>query len=267
MGLILFIFNIILTLNIISKAIIDDIYKQVDIIAYLNDDADIFTVNMLIEDIKSIKSVTDVEYTTKEEALEDYLSIYPDQGNPFDSYGLENPLPANIQITTTSPEDHQAINSILEEKEYASLLMTTVDNSENQSLADKVLAIGTYTKNLVLLIMLIFIITSFIIILNAMHLTIYTRSKEIEIMQLVGAPIRFIKWPFIIEGMAISLSAALISLFLILTFIANLNMPIAISELADLGKLGIIATFQVIISIFIGVFSSNMAIERHLRRS
>lgn len=262
MGLILFIFNIILTLNIISTGIINDIYQQVDIIAYLQDDADIFTVNTMIEEIKSISSVLDVKYTTKEEALEDYLSIYPDQGNPFESYGLENPLPANVQITTTSPEDHQAINAILEKDEYKGLLMTTVDNSENQNLADKVLAIGTYTKNLVLLIMIIFIITSFIIILNAMHLTIYTRSKEIEIMELVGAPISFIKWPFIMEGITISLSAALISLFLIMTFIANLNLPITITELADGEKLAIIAIFQIIISIFIGIFSSNMAIEK-----
>lgn len=267
MGLILFIFNIILTLNIISTGIINDIYQQVDIIAYLQDDADIFTVNTMIEEIKSIGSVLNVAYTTKEEALEDYLSIYPDQGNPFESYGLENPLPANVQITTTSPENHQAINAILEKNEYKDLLMTTMDNSENQNLADKVLTIGTYTKNLVLLIMIIFIITSFIIILNAMHLTIYTRNKEIEIMELVGAPISFIKWPFIMEGITISLSAALISLFLIMTFIANLNLPITISELADGKKLIVIAIFQIIISVFIGIFSSNMAIERHLQKT
>jgi len=265
MALILFIFDIILTLNIISTGIINDIYKQVDIIVYLEDDADIFTINTMIEEIKTVDSVLDVKYTTKEEALADYLAIYPDQENPFETYGLDNPLPANVQITTTSPEAHPAINSILEKTEYKDLLMTTVDNSENQGLADKVLAIGTYTKNLVFLIMLIFIITSAIIILNAMHLTIYYRKKEIEIMELVGAPISFIKWPFVIEGITISLSAALISLFFILTFITSLNLPITISEFTDGKKLIVIALFQIVISIFIGIFSSNTAIERHLK--
>ncbi len=265
MALILFIFNIILSLNVLSTTIIEDIYEQVDVIVYLQDNADIFDINTMIEEITAIEHVLDVKYTTKEEALADYLELYPDQGNPFEKYGLENPLPANVQITTSSPDSHAEINTTLEQ--YDDLTLTTESNAENQSLIDQVVTIGTYTQNLILTIMLIFIITSFLIILNSMYLAIWNRKTEIEIMQLVGAPINSIRFPFIIEGIVISLAAALISLTLIGIFIASLNLPIQITSISTTGSLLIIILFEIIISVSIGILSSSMAIERHLRKT
>jgi len=267
MSLILFIFNVILTINVLSNSIIKDIYKQVDMIIYLQDSADIFEINLLVEELKTIENVIDVTYTTKEEALEDYLSLYPDQENPFTAYGLENPLPANIQITTVSPEDHEKVTEILNKTEYQDLQLTTVDNNENQSLVNQVLSIGTYTKNLTITLLTIFIVTSFIIILNAMYLVIFNRKKELEIMELVGAPLSSIRMPFIIEGAIISLSAATISLFLIGTFISSLNLPVTIESLTTTSKVLTMGIFEIIISIGIGVLSGSMAIEHHLKRN
>jgi len=262
-ALILFIFNVILTINVLSTAIINDIYKQVDIIVYLQDNADIFEVNTLIEKINSMKGVLNVTYTTKEEALADYLELYPEQGNPFEAYGIDNPLPANIQITTESPENHPQINKILEQ--YKDLTLTTESNAENQTLVDQVLAIGTYTQNLILTIILIFVASSFLIIMNAMYLSIWNRRQEIEIMELVGAPLRSIRWPFLIEGAVVSVLATLISLFLIGTFISSLSLPITISSFSTTQSLLIIILFEIIISLSIGVLSSSMAIEHHLK--
>jgi len=263
MALILFIFNVILTINVLSTAIIEDVYEQVDIIVYLEDSADIFEVNTMIEEISSVDKVIAVTYTTKEEALADYLELYPEQGNPFEAYGIENSLPANIQITTESPENHPQINDIVEK--YEDLTLTTESNGENQTLVDQVLTIGTYTQNLILTIMLIFIVASFLIIMNAMYLSIWNRRQEIEIMELVGAPLSSIRWPFLIEGIAVSMLAALISLILIGAFISSLSLPINITSLSSTKSLFVIIVFELVISISIGVLSSSMAIEHHLK--
>ncbi|MGV8982662.1 FtsX-like permease family protein, partial [Clostridium sp.] len=42
-------------------------------------------------------------------------------------------------------------------------------------------------------------------------LTLYSRKKEIGIMKFVGATDWFIRWPFIIEGMMLGISGAIIS--------------------------------------------------------
>ncbi len=259
MSLILFIFNVILTLNSLSTGIIRDIYEQVDIIVYLQDDADIFKINTLVEELSAISEVLDVKYTTKEEALQEYMDIYPQQGNPFEVFGIENPLPANIQITTETPEIHDEINNILDK--YENIILTMENNGENQNLIDKVIAIGTYTQNLILVIMLIFIVTSFLIILNTMYMTVWTRKDEIEIMELVGANLSTIRIPFLIEGFIISMTATLLSLFLIGTFISSLALPI------EIGPLAIVIITEIIISVAVGLLSSSVAIEHHLRHA
>jgi len=113
--------------------------------------------------------------------------------------------------------------------------------------------------------MLIFIVASFLIIMNAMYLSIWNRRQEIEIMELVGAPLSSIRWPFLIEGIAVSMLAALISLILIGAFISSLSLPINITSLSSTKSLFVIIVFELVISISIGVLSSSMAIEHHLK--
>lgn len=259
MSLILFIFNVILTLNSLSTGIIHDIYEQVDIIVYLQDDADIFKINTLTEELSAISEIIDVKYTTKEEALQEYMDIYPEQGNPFEVFGIENPLPANIQITTETPEIHDDINEILEK--YENIILTMENNGENQNLINKVIAIGSYTQNLILVTMLIFIITSFLIILNTMYMTVWTRKDEIEIMELVGANLSTIRTPFLIEGFIISMTATLLSLFLIGNFIVSLALPV------ETGPLAIVIIMEIVISVSVGLLSSSIAIEHHLKHA
>lgn len=78
-------------------------YKEVDMIIYMQDEADIFTINTLVEELSALEETITVTYTTKEGALQEYLDLYPDQEDPFSTYGITNPLPANIKITTSSP--------------------------------------------------------------------------------------------------------------------------------------------------------------------
>ena len=55
---------------------------------------------------------------------------------------------------------------------------------------------------------------SVIIIMNTIKLTVNNRRTEIIIMKYVGATEWFIKWPFVIEGILIGLSGALIPIIL-----------------------------------------------------
>jgi cell division transport system permease protein len=60
------------------------------------------------------------------------------------------------------------------------------------------------------LVMVIGIVVLYIIT-NTIRLTVFARRKEIEIMKLVGATDWFIRWPFMLEGIILGLSGALIS--------------------------------------------------------
>jgi len=266
MGLILFIFNIIITLNLLATGIINEIYQEVDMIVYLQDDADIFQINTLTEELTAMEEIISVKYTTKDEALTEYLQLYPEQQDPFTIYGIDNPLPASIQIITESPENHAVIQKTLALPEYEDLFLTIESNSENQNLVSRVLSIGTYTNNLVMAVLITFLAASFLVILNAIYLTIFNRRKEIEIMELVGADISFIRWPFLFEGIAISGAAVLLSMILISGFISSVNLDSTLMELTSTKKIITIALLQIIMSIGVGTLSSFIAIENHLKR-
>ena len=60
--------------------------------------------------------------------------------------------------------------------------------------------------------MIITLLAAIIIIANTVQLTVHNRRKEINIMKYIGATDRFIRIPFLFEGVIIGLTGALIAL-------------------------------------------------------
>src|ERR687894_2228038 len=54
----------------------------------------------------------------------------------------------------------------------------------------------------------LFLLASILLISNVIRLSIFARRKEIEVMKLVGASDRFVRTPFVFEGMAQGLIGA-----------------------------------------------------------
>ena len=68
-----------------------------------------------------------------------------------------------------------------------------------------------------------------LIISNTIRLSIYSRQDEIELMLLIGATPRFVKIPFLLEGILQGLSGSLISLGLMGTIYIYLKNEFQIS--------------------------------------
>lgn len=264
-GLILFIFNIILTINFLAHSSLQDLGQKVDIIVYLQDNADFLRVNQLMTYLAELPEIQEVNYTSKEAALQSFLEKYPEKSDPFTKYGIPNPLPSNLQIITKTPEDHEKILNLLNQSEYQDLLLEVESNLENQKIVQKLIQIGNSTKHLIWGVILAFMIGSLLIIMNAIHLTIYTRKKEIQIMHLVGADLGFIRLPFLLEGAFYGLCAAFLGFFLLLIFLQGLELK-EINLGAYQINLLLIFLLQLLISGAIGIASSQLAINHYLKQ-
>ena len=55
-----------------------------------------------------------------------------------------------------------------------------------------------------------------LIVVNSIRMALMARAQEIEIMRLVGASDRYVRWPFMLEGVFIGLAGAIITLLLLL---------------------------------------------------
>ena len=265
MALILFIFNIIFSVNLLAQNAIQDLKSKVDLILYLEDNADSLRVNQLVKDLDAFPETTTVTYTSKEQALQDFLDKYSEDMNPFATYDLENPLPASIQIITQTPEDHETILTYLAQEGYNDLLLDTESRAENAQIVDNLLRVTDFSQKVLLGIVIAFILGSILIIANVIQVTIFHRKREIQIMRLVGAGINFIRSPFMIEGAIYGLSSVVISFGLFLLFDVLVDLSSITFSSGEIHYAPLLL-LQIAAGLFLGVLSSLLAINHYLKK-
>lgn len=265
MGLILFIFNVIMVLNVLTESSLEQLAKKIDLIVYVNDSS-VYEVNGLMKEIESLPVVKEVTFTSSAQALEQFLDLYPDKADPFTVYGIENPLPANIRIVTEKPDQHGMVLEYLQESPYAELLLNTESAGENQVIAARLLNVTRFTQKLIVGVVITFILGSLLMIMNAIHLSIFTRKTEIQIMQLVGAKPRMIQFPFLFEGGFYSFIAVFFSFFLLMFFLEGTSLSNYVHFETYWGPLWLFLG-EMVISVGIGVLSSVLATHFYLNRT
>lgn len=261
-ALILFTFNIILSIHLIARTGLDDLQKKVDIILYLKEGAQPIQVAQFVEDLEQVESVKEVIYTSKEDALRNLLNKYPVANDPFGKYGIDNPLPPNINIVTKNAEFHTDIFTLAESNKYRTMFLSLEENSENQKIVAKLLKLTRSSKKILISTLIIFIIASIMIVSNAITLSIYHKRNELNIMKLVGAPPGAIRGPFLIEGITYGLLGFIISILLLYAFLKATELDLISFTLnVELFQFVII---ELLCCVGIGVVSSMISTERYL---
>ena len=114
-------------------------------------------------------------------------------------------------------------------------------------------------------------IISLVIVSNTIRVTMYNRKLEINIMKAVGATDSFIRIPFLVEGVAIGLLSALISMglvyFLYKAVVETLKSVLNIASVVPFGQFAwqLLALF-VVVGVFAGVFGSVFVITKYLKK-
>lgn len=271
MGILIFIFNIILGVNFVTKSALNELTQKVDIIVYLKDSSEYYQVQEMMNDLKNLEGVTNVTYRSKTEALEIVSKTHPKTAEFLEKYGVDNPLPPSINVTTERPELHLAVQQFLNQEKYRHMLANIVTDAEKQSSAT-----GVVTKNLINLsdatnqiifwVFVVFITGSILIVSNAIQLTIYSRQREIYIMRLVGATKNFIRLPFLFEGLFYGMFAMIIASLFILIMATQIQIS-QVSIIYYLKQIPLLTIFLIELgaSIILGIICSYIAVYRYLR--
>lgn len=174
----------------------DSIYKENVVMAYADMGLDDETLAEIKEEIEDTKNVAEVEFRSKEELLEKYKTDH-DMGDLLEDLEADNPLPDTYIIHFTDLEKFdqtvKAIEGIdgLDEIDYKSTMAKMLTSARKT-----VFTVGIGIVALLLLV-------SLFIIVNTIKLTVYSRRLEIYIMRSVGATRRFIRFPFVVEGITL----------------------------------------------------------------
>ncbi len=186
--------------------------SKVEVVLYLADTARPTDILALKSRIEGDQAVAGVRYVTKDEALE-RLKAATEQSKDLALTDLENnPLPASLEVKLARAQETARVTEALRREVGAGVVSEIVDNPkvvDNLLTITRVLSLG----GLGILAMMT-LVTLFVIV-NTIRIAVHARRDEIEIMRLVGASDRLIRWPFILEGMLVGAFGAIIALSVI----------------------------------------------------
>ena len=191
-----------------SNRVREGIENRIEVSFYLEKNVTEERIEEIRREISLLPEVENVRYISPEESLEELKKEYPEYAFLFSDL-KENPLPPTFFVKPRSIFSikllTEKVNEIPEIKGFF----------YSKELVDKLIfSIKTFSI-LSLIIVFIFIgIFVFFIGVN-INLSIFNRREDIEIMKLLGVHPNFIKIPFIIEGIVLSLISGVISSFLL----------------------------------------------------
>jgi cell division transport system permease protein len=154
--------------------------------------------------------VSTVAFTTKDEALQDFLADRAEteaaQLVPFD-----NPFFAYYSVELVDPRRTDEVAEFLR-AEDAVVRQVLGQQTGIQRLVE----LTNQLRNFGVIVLAFVGLTVLLIVVNSIRMALMARAQEIEIMRLVGASDRYVRWPFILEGVFIGLFGAVITLLLLL---------------------------------------------------
>ncbi|HBV86762.1 permease-like cell division protein FtsX [Desulfosporosinus sp.] len=150
--------------------------------------------------IEQMQGVDSVTLVTKEQALEDFgKTMGGEQKNILADLGGTNPFPDKLTVKAIDPQ-----NVIALAKSVGAL--PGVDKVRyGQGFVDQLLKFTQWLRWIGFGVVAAFGVAAIVLISINVKMNVFSRRREIQIMKLVGASNSFIRWPFLIEGMALGL--------------------------------------------------------------
>ncbi|NLH46569.1 MAG: ABC transporter permease [Acholeplasmataceae bacterium] len=182
---------------------------QVQISVYMSDSASAETLKATEKTLKELPGVTSVKNITKDEALERFKDRLGSQSNLLDFMGDENPFPYSFEVHVDKPERISELAPKIDDLAGVETAKFGQEVVENIFKLTKIMRLGG-----ILLVLLLAMATLFIIV-NTIRITVFARRREVTIMKYVGATDWFIRWPFLLEGMFLGFTGALVATIII----------------------------------------------------
>lgn len=253
-----------MTVNLNINHITDVVKEQVEIVVYIDDEADSETVAALRQRLESNPGVLEARYISSEEHMN---RLRQQLGSVLEGYdtGLDNPLLASFEIRVTVPETVSTLAAEFERYPGVKEVFYGQGYVENLFSVTRVLQI------LGLALMIGLSVTAVFLISHTIGLTVLMRKKEIAIMKYVGATNWFIRWPFILEGLFMGLVGAVIPLVALYYLYQYAVNWVAVNNLAFISLLPLqavimeLARYLLPLGVGLGILGSGFSIGRFLK--
>ena len=253
------------------QAMLSNAESNVCITVFFDDGMSEEEIKALGDRIGNLEVVAKMEYTSPEEAWENFKVEYLKGHEELaDAFTEDNPLADSASYTIY-------LKDISMQKDLVNYLRTMEgirQVNESEVLAESFSGFGKIVAYLSAGIIIILFAVSIFLISNTVSVGITVRKEEIYIMKIIGATDFFVRFPFIVEGIIIGFLGAAIPLGIIY-YVYNYVVKYITDTFAILSGIMDFVSIDtiyksllpvgLILGIGIGFLGSSVTVRRHIK--
>lgn len=241
---------------------------------YFQESAEQETVDSAVSYLRGLAQVRDVETITAQEAYDQFVLRHANDEEIMASLEElgENPFGPTLVIKGNSAEDFDVILDALENPQFRDDIREK-DFSDYEQIVERIRSTTDRIRAFGIVLSVIFLLIAILIVFNTVRIGIFIHREEIGIMRLVGASNWFIKAPFYLEMMFLSLIAVGASMGILFPILAVFEPQFGIYfGTQSAGIMDYFTTNGLLIFglefiglVLVSIFSTILAMRRFLR--
>ena len=259
----------ILSVNV--DAMLENLQSQNVVMVYTTDEATEEQARTAYAEILALNNVNEAacEFVTQEQGVQSLIDSMGSQYEELFEF-VENDgeskgswLPFGMRISFDDLSQFDATIEAISKVEYVDHI------NDSRDLTMKIVNMRSLVNTAGLCIIALLFVTALVIIANTIKITMHSRKLEISIMKAIGATNNFIRTPFVIEGIILGVTSALVStlaVYGIYTLVIDkvTQMNVSLIPFMDFGlyMLGMFLCLGVVT----GVLGSIISIGKYLRK-
>ena len=228
-------------------------------LAYVDENYTEEEARALQSQIEAVPNVGQVAFVTRAEALDDFRAGRED--NPLLADLPDEVLRDRFEIHVDDIEQLQATS------EQVDGITGIVDVNAAYDIAQGFVMVRNIAAGVAMLA-----VVSLFIIANTIKLAFFYRREEIAIMKMCGATNAFIRWPFVVEGMILGMTGALVAFFaqwgiyeLLINAIQSASRMQLVSIVPFIHLAPIVGACFAGVGLIVGVCGSLFTIRKYLQ--
>jgi cell division transport system permease protein len=209
----LFVLGFFLALNTNLQRLVGRWGESAELSVYLKDDVTQDQLRTIDELVGQSGLAASREYVSKDQAAARFRQDFPDLAGHVERMD-GNPFPASFEVRL-KPEVREAGAAVDSLASTLGSVAGVADVRYDRRWLSRLNAIVRFCRAFGLLIVGLLAVASALTVANVVRLAASARQDEIEIMELVGAPLAYVRGPFIVEGILQGGAGALLAMMLL----------------------------------------------------
>ncbi len=241
-----------------------DLEKDNEVLVYIDETYSEAEAKSVGSRINMITNVFNAKFVSREQALVEFIEEQQDE-ELFE--GLESSTfrdryvisLVNNKLMRQTCQDLENISGVAE-------IVAHYEIQEGFETIQNILNMAAF------IIIVVLFVVSMLIISNTVKLALYDRKEEIGIMKMVGATNGFIRWPFVVEGFILGVTASLLAFFLqwgLYDFLQKQILKMDTLQLFTMipfrEVIELVAVAYAIVGFLVGVVGSMLSIRKFLK--